>query len=73
MSYAAKTVFFFGCYLLALGAALVLVPNVLIGLFQFPQTSEVWVRVTGMLSLFLSVYGSAFNAGGSRAPPRDVS
>jgi len=56
MSYPAKTVFAFGCYLLPLGAILLLVPNLLLSLFRIPQTHEVWIRVVGMLVLFFGVY-----------------
>ena len=56
MSYPAKTMLVFGCYLLALGLMLLLIPNLLLGIFQMPQTSEVWVRVVGMLLLILGAY-----------------
>ena len=56
MSNSAKTVFIFGCYLILLGLTLLLVPNLLLGLFRFLPTTEVWIRVVGMLVLFLAVY-----------------
>lgn len=56
MSYPAKTIFAFGCYLLLLGALLLLVPNMLLGLFRFAPTSEVWIHVVGMLVIFLGIY-----------------
>jgi hypothetical protein len=56
MSYPAKTIFGFGCYLLALGTIFVLFPNALLGLFGIAPTVEVWIRVTGMLVLFLGAY-----------------
>lgn len=56
MSHPARTVFAFACYLLPLGLMLLLVPNLLLGLFQIPPTSEVWIRVVGMLVTFLGVY-----------------
>jgi hypothetical protein len=56
VSYPAKTVFAFACYLLPLGLCLLLVPNLLLSLFQIPPTSEVWIRVVGMLVIFLGVY-----------------
>lgn len=56
MSNPAKTVFIFAIYLIVLGLSLLLAPNMLLGLFHFPPTFEVWVRVVGMLVLFLSVY-----------------
>jgi hypothetical protein len=56
MSYPAKTLFAFGCYLLLLGATLLLAPNLLLGLFNVPPTSEVWIRIVGMLVIFLGIY-----------------
>lgn len=52
----ALSVFVFGIYLLLLGAVLILAPNLLLFVFQMPLTTEVWIRVTGMLVLFLGIY-----------------
>jgi hypothetical protein len=35
---------------------LLLVPNLLLGFFGIPATTEVWVRVVGMLVLILAYY-----------------
>jgi hypothetical protein len=56
MSKSARSVFVFGLYLGVLGIALLVVPNVLLGMFFLPSTTEVWVRVVGMLVLFLGFY-----------------
>ncbi len=56
MSRAAKTLFAFGVYLIGLSGLLLVIPNWLIGLFGIAPTSEVWIRVVGMLALFLAVY-----------------
>lgn len=56
MSNPAKTVFAFGCYMFLLGLTLLLVPNLLFGLFHIAATVEVWIRVVGMLVILLSVY-----------------
>ena len=56
MSKAAFTILAFGWYLLVLGVALVAVPNLLLGLFLMPQTSEVWIRVVGLLVFNIGVY-----------------
>ena len=56
MSKAAFTVKAFGVYLLLLGIALVLVPNLLLGLFGIPSTSEVWIRVVGLLAFNIGMY-----------------
>jgi hypothetical protein len=56
MSYPAKTLFAFGCYLLVLGMLLIVFPNILLQLFGVAPTVEVWIRVTGMLVLILGAY-----------------
>ena len=56
MSKAALSVWIFSFYLYALGAVLLIVPNLLLGLFGLPSTDEVWIRVVGMLVLILGYY-----------------
>jgi hypothetical protein len=56
MSKSAKSVLIFGWYLVALGGALVAIPNVMLGMFGLPTTSEVWIRVVGVLVLCLAFY-----------------
>lgn len=56
MTPAARSVNIFGTYLVVLGIALLVAPNPLLSLFQLAQTSEVWIRVVGMLVAFLGIY-----------------
>ena len=56
MTKSAQTLFFFALYLFGLGAILLLAPNWLLGLFDIPATTDVWIRVIGMLTLFIGVY-----------------
>lgn len=56
MSRAATSLVAFGVYLLTLGATLVLAPNQFLALFGFPSTSDVWLRVVGMLLIYLGSY-----------------
>lgn len=56
MSKTAFTVKAFGAYLVLLGITLVLIPNLLLGLFGIPSTSEVWIRVVGLLVFNIGVY-----------------
>src|SRR5574341_1236669 len=56
MSNSARSVFVFGLYLAVLGIVLLVVPNFLLGMFFLPSTTEVWIRVAGMLLLFLGFY-----------------
>jgi len=56
MSKAARTMQIWSFYLIALGLILVVAPNVLLTLFGFSPTEEVWIRVAGMLLLILAYY-----------------
>ena len=56
MSAPARSVFVFGCYLLVLGAGLVLAPDLLLAPFGFAPSTDVWVHVTGMLVLIIGGY-----------------
>src|SRR5205814_280228 len=46
----------FGIYLVLLGAAVVVAPNGLLGLFGFVPTREVWIRVAGLLAAAIGYY-----------------
>ena len=56
MTKSARSLFFFALYLFGLGVILLAAPNWLLGLFDLPPTTEVWIRVVGMLTLFIGVY-----------------
>src|SRR5260221_6304205 len=56
MSRAATSIRVFGIYLAVVGVALVVAPNLLLGLLGFPPTNEVWIRVAGVLVLILAYY-----------------
>ncbi len=56
MSAAAKSMVVFAVYLFVLGLALIIVPNAILVLFGFPPTSEVWIRIIGVVALNLAYY-----------------
>jgi len=56
MSRAALSVVAFAVYLFVIGPVLVLAPNLLLQLFGFEPTSEVWIRIVGGLACFLGYY-----------------
>jgi len=56
MSRAARSVFFFSIYVISLGVFLVVAPNILLKFFNIPETSEVWIRVVGMMVLLIGFY-----------------
>ena len=56
MSKSANTMKAFGIYLFILGVTLILVPNLLLSIFRISQTSEVLIRVVGVLVFNIGVY-----------------
>ncbi|HET9795480.1 MAG TPA: hypothetical protein VFS34_13590 [Thermoanaerobaculia bacterium] len=56
MSRAATSIRVFGIYLVLLGAVVVAVPNLVLALVGLPPTSEVWIRVVGLLAAILGFY-----------------
>jgi len=54
----ARSMLAFSVYLFPLGGILIVAPNTLLGVFGLPGTSEVWIRVVGMLVLVLGFYYS---------------
>lgn len=56
MSKAAVSALVFGIYLVLLGVTLLIVPNLLLTLFAYPTTNEVWIRVLGLVLGILGYY-----------------
>ena len=51
MTRTAKTIRAFGAYLIVLSLCLIVAPNLLLPLFGMPTTTEVWIRVAGVVVL----------------------
>jgi hypothetical protein len=56
MSASAKSVLSFGVYLALVGATLLFIPNLFLSTIGVPTTDEVWIRLSGILLMALSVY-----------------
>lgn len=56
MTAAAKSVFYFGLYLYVVGLTLLIAPNFLLSTFQIATTTEVWIRVVGVVTLAIGFY-----------------
>jgi hypothetical protein len=56
MSKAALSALVFGTYMIVVGLTLLIVPNLLLTLFAYPTTTEVWIRVVGMMVAILGYY-----------------
>jgi hypothetical protein len=55
MGPAAMSFFVFGVYMTVLGIALMLAPNPLLGLVGIAETTDVWVRVVGVLVIVIGI------------------
>jgi len=56
MTAPAKSVFVFSLYMFASGATFLVAPNAALPLVCLPTTSEVWIRVVGLLMLLIGFY-----------------
>ncbi len=56
MTHSAKSVLLFGIYLTLVGATLLIIPNVFLTVIGVANTIEVWIRLSGILLMALSVY-----------------
>ncbi|MEK6782168.1 MAG: hypothetical protein AABY93_10700 [Bacteroidota bacterium] len=56
MTSAAKSVYYFGFYLLLTGITLTAFPNMLLALFQIAETTEVWIHVLGAIVFAIGLY-----------------
>ena len=65
MTAASKSVFYFGLYLYVVGATLIFIPNILLGILGMPQTNEVWIRVLGVIVGLLGFYYHQCGAAGN--------
>ncbi len=55
MNPASKSIYYFGFYLILTGVGLLAMPNLILGMLFLPETSEVWIRVAGMLVLNIGI------------------
>jgi hypothetical protein len=56
MTHSAKSVLVFGVYLNLVGATLLFIPNDFLTIIGVENTSEVWIRLSGILLMALSAY-----------------
>jgi len=56
MDPAGLSLFVFGIYLGVIGAGFLIIPNVILPIFRFEKTNEVWIRIMGLLIVLLAYY-----------------
>jgi len=66
MQSSALTIKVFGVYVVLTGLGLLLAPNVILALFGFAPTTEVWIRVLGALAVIVGYYYWACGTAGAK-------
>ena len=64
MSGRAVSILCFGIYLILTGISLLFYPNLILALMGIPKTTEVWIRIVGVLCInigFFNVMASKYN------------
>lgn len=56
MSKPAKSMFFFGVYVVIAGLGFLIIPNTLLSLLGLQETTEPWIRILGFIALILGYY-----------------
>jgi hypothetical protein len=56
MSNLARSITVFGVYLLLAGLSFIFIPNVVLPLVGLPTTTEIWIRLVGLLTAILGMY-----------------
>jgi hypothetical protein len=55
MTSAARSIYVFGIYLIAVGGILIGAPNTLLALIRVPPTTEPWIRILGVLVMAMGM------------------
>lgn len=50
MSSAAKSIFYYSFYMMGIGLVLLFIPNLILSLFGFAPTSDIWIRILGLFA-----------------------
>ena len=50
MTPTAKSVFYYSFYMMGMGLSLLFIPNLILGVFGFEPTNDVWIRILGLFA-----------------------
>ena len=50
MTSTAKSIFYYSFYMLGMGLSLLFIPNLMLGIFGFSPTNDIWIRVLGLFA-----------------------
>lgn len=50
MTSTAKSVFYYSFYMMGMGLGLLLIPNLILGVFGFAPTTDIWIHILGLFA-----------------------
>jgi len=50
MTSTAKSVFYYSFYMMGMGLGLLFIPNLILGIFGFAPTNDIWIRILGLFA-----------------------
>src|SRR6188474_1812445 len=50
MTSTAKSIFYYSFYMLGMGLSLLFIPNLMLGVFGFPPTNDIWIHILGLFA-----------------------
>lgn len=56
MSHAARSVYAAGMYVFFMGSGLILIPHIVLSVFNLPPTEDIWIRMLGMMTVFVGIF-----------------
>lgn len=56
MSKTALSIRIYSYYLFLMGIGMIFIPNILLSIFGFPETTEIWIRVLGTFTFATGIY-----------------
>jgi hypothetical protein len=56
MSRTAFSIRIYSFYLFLMGAGMIFIPNLLLGIFGFAETTEIWIRMLGLFTFTTGIY-----------------
>src|SRR3972149_2934893 len=56
MTSTAKSIFYYSFYMMGVGSGLLLIPNMLLGVFGFDPTNDIWIRILGLFAFCAGMF-----------------
>jgi hypothetical protein len=50
MTSTAKSVFYYSFYMMGMGLGLLFIPNIILGVFGFEPTNDIWIQILGLFA-----------------------